>query len=449
MIDRAHLSSLLERERKTFVERNPRSRKLYERSRRSLVGGVPMNWMTKWAGPFPVFAERAEGARVHDVDGHEYIDFCLGDSGAMTGHAPPGAVDAIVDQLRRGTTMMLPTDRAPRVGEELARRFGLPYWQFTLTATDANRFALRLARAITGKPKILVFNWCYHGSVDEALIRLSENGTTPARGNVGPPVDPALTTRIVEFNDLDALERELAFEDVACVLAEPALTNIGIVHPQPGFHAALRELTTRHGALLILDETHTLCAGPGGCTGADGLEPDLVTMGKPIGSGVPSGAYGIRAEHAERAFGAGAGVDSDWSGVGGTLAANALSMAAMAATLENVLTPAAYEGMIARAERFETAAAEIIARHGLPWHMSRLGCRVEYRYAPTPPVNGSEAVASTDCELDDFTHLYALNRGVLMTPFHNMALMSPATTDADVDRCAEVFEASVQELTAS
>ena len=259
-----------------------------------------MSWMAKWAGGFPLFLREATGARVVDADGHEYVDFCLGDTGAMAGHAPPATVAAVAAQAARGATAMLPTEDAIGAAEELARRFGLIAWQFTLSATDANRFALRLAREITQRPKILVFDYCYHGTVDETFATLDGDRVVARPGNVGPPVDLALTTKVVQWNDADALEQALAPGDVACVLAEPALTNIGIVLPEAGFHDALRDLTRRTGTLLVIDETHTFSAGPGGCTAVWGLEPDLLTIGKAIGGGVPAGAYGVSADVAAR-----------------------------------------------------------------------------------------------------------------------------------------------------
>src|SRR5689334_9219896 len=300
-VDPRRLQSLMHREQKRFVDDNPKSKALFERACKSLLGGVPMNWMSKWAGAFPPFVREAQGAHFYDEDGHRYIDFCLGDTGAMTGHSPAATVKAIEQQSRRGITLMLPDEDAIFVGEELQKRFGLPYWQFALTASDANRFSIRLARHITGRGKILVFNWCYHGTVDESFITLQPDGMVRARrGNGGPPVDPALTTWVGEFNDLPALEEALAPGDVACVLAEPALTNVGIVLPQPGFHTALREITRKTGTLLIIDETHTICASPGGYTAAYQLEPDILTIGKPIAGGVPTAVYGFSAEVAER-----------------------------------------------------------------------------------------------------------------------------------------------------
>ena len=446
-LDRARLSTLLAREVAAFEAAHPRSRALHEQARGSLLAGVPMNWMVKWAGGFPVFVEAAQGAHFRCVDGHEYVDFCLGDTGAMTGHAPLATLQAVAAQLPNGITTMLPTAAAALAGAALQRRFGLRYWQFTLSATDANRFALRLARLVTARPRVLVFNGCYHGTVDETFAMLRPDGGVAARrGNLGPPVDPALTTRVVEFNDVPALEAALAAEDVAVVLAEPALTNIGIVLPDPGFHAALRELTRRHGTLLLLDETHTVCAGPGGCTAAWGLEPDIVVTGKTIGGGIPVGAYGLSAEVGDAVVASIELEDADVGGIGGTLAGNALSTSAVQATLASLLDEDDFARMIPLAERWQAGVEAALARHQVPWHVTRLGARAEYHFLPTAPRNGGEAAAATDFELERFLHLYALQRGVLLTPFHNMALMSPATSEADVDRHSEIFEAALAEL---
>ena len=438
---------MLERELERFEREHPRSGELAQRAGRSLLAGVPMHWMVRWPGAYPVYAAEAWGARFRDVDGIEYVDFCLGDTGAMTGHSPEPVVEAVAAQAANGITLMLPSEAALRVGEELTRRFGLPRWQFALTATDANRFAIRLARHVTGRPKILVFNWCYHGSVDETFASIEDGRVVEREANIGPPVPLDETTRVVEWNDVEALERELAHGDVACVLAEPALTNIGIVLPQPGYHEALREATRATGTLLVIDETHTLCSGPGGYTAAHGLEPDVLTVGKAIGSGIPSAAYGFSKEVAARIEASIARDDSDVGGIGGTLAGNVLSLAAVQATLEHVLTAAAFERMIALGERFEQGVQAAIDEHDLPWHVTRLGARVEYLFRAERPVTGSDAAAGIDPLLDRLIHLYALNRGVLLTPFHNMALMSPATTEADVDRHTEVFAEATAELT--
>jgi len=446
-MDRERLRELLRGEGERFVVEHPRSRELFEQGRRTLLAGVPMPWMTEWAGAFPVFVAEASGAHFTDVDGNEYVDFCLGDTGAMTGHSPAATVEAIATQASLGVTLMLPTEDSSWVGEELGRRFGLPYWQFALTATDANRFTTRLARAITGRPKVLVYAWCYHGTVDETFAIAVDGETRSRPNNVGPPVDVAETTKAIEWNDTEALDAALAEGDIACVLAEPAMTNIGIIPPEPGYHDALRSLTREHGALLVIDETHTLCAGPGGYTRAHGLEPDFVTLGKPIAGGVPAAAYGMSAGVADRvAEYLGTLEVTDVGGIGGTLSGNALSLAATRATLEHVLTEEAFERMIRLGERFETGVNDVIAAHGGPWHVTRIGCRVEYGFRPAPPRNGSEAVASTDRELERFLHLHALNRGILMTPFHNMALMCPATTEADVDDHMRAFGEALDAL---
>jgi glutamate-1-semialdehyde 2,1-aminomutase len=446
-IARSRIESLLERERERFGSEHPRSREIQEGGRDVLLSGVPMNWMTRWPGPFPVFFADADGARVVDVDGNEYADLCLGDTGAMTGHSPPPTVTAASNRLRHGITTMLPSPDASEVGAELERRFGLRHWQLSLSATDANRFVVRLARQITGRAKILVFNHCYHGSVDETVVTLQDGKVVARHGSIGPPVDPAQTTRVVEFNDVEALERELGEGDVACVLAEPALTNIGIVLPEAGYHKRLREATRATGTLLVIDETHTFCCGPGGYTAAEGLEPDLLTIGKPIAGGIPTGAYGMTDEVAAGVLENTAWDAADVGGVGGTLAGNALSIAAVQATLSEVLTEEAFERMIGLGERFEKAVADAIAEHGLPWQVTRLGCRAEYMFAPDRPRTGGEAASEFDPELDALLHLYMLNRGVLMTPFHMMALMSPATTEDDVDRHTEAFAAAADELT--
>jgi glutamate-1-semialdehyde aminotransferase len=445
-VDRERLARRMAIEVDRFASAHPRSRALHEQAKASLLDGVPMNWMSEWASPFPLFVESATGASFRCVDGHDYVDFCLGDTGAMAGHGPAPTIAAVERQMRRGITHMLPTEDAIAAGEELTRRFGLPLWQFTMTATDANRFSIRLARRITGRPKILVHDECYHGSVDETLATLDGTGRVVATDlNIGPPVDPALTTRVVPFNDVAALERELAEGDVAAVLAEPALTNVGIVLPDSGYHDALRSLTRRAGTLLIIDETHTICAGPGGMTARDGLEPDMLVIGKTIGGGIPAGTYGMSEAVAARVRAAWPR-RADVGGVGGTLAGYALSLAAIRATLGEVLTDEAFARMIPLAERWEAGVNEVIASRGVAWHVTRLGARAEYHFRPDPPRDGAGQAAFSDHDLERYLHLAVMNRGVLMTPFHNMALMSPATTAADVDRHTAAFDEVVADL---
>ena len=448
VIDREHLAKLLERERKTYQDNNPNSIALYEQAT-NLFGSVPMTWMNKWAGGFPLYFETASGNRIVDVDGHTYIDFALGDTGAMAGHSPKASAVAISHRINEagGITTMMPTADAQWVGAELTRRFGLPLWSFTLTATDANRWAVRLARLATGKSKILVFAYCYHGSVDETFAVPDEDGRATARpGNVAPPVPLDETTRVVEFNDLAALERELAHGDVAAILAEPAMTNIGIVLPEPGFLSGMRELATKYNALLMIDETHTFSAGPGGMTARDNLSPDIFIIGKSIGAGIPSGAYGITHEVAQMLANHPEADLIDVGGVGGTLAGNALSLAAMRATLGEVLTDQAFDQMIALGTRYTEQVQEILDRFEIDWSISQIGARAEYRFIAPAPKNGSDSAAASDDELDEFMHLYMCNRGILMTPFHNMALMCPATTESDVDTHQSLFESAIREL---
>jgi len=448
MLDRNRLSSLYEEEQKLFLERNPKSKAAYEAAD-NLFGRVPMTWMNKKAGGFPLYFDRASGNRIWDIDGHEYIDFALGDTGAMAGHSNPEVVSAIVNRVEAlgGMTTMLPTEDAQWVAKNLTERFGMAKWSFSLTATDANRWAIRLVRAITGKSKILFNAYCYHGSVDEALIVVGPDGEGMSRpGNVGSPVDVTETSRVAEFNDLEGLERQLKNGDVAAVLMEPALTNIGIVLPEPGYLAGVRELTRKYDALLIIDETHTFSAGWGGMTMRDGLEPDVFVIGKAIAGGIPTGTYGLSESFAARVLERTDLDLVDMGGVGGTLAGNPLQVAAMKATLEKVLTKENFAKMIDLATYFTEGVNDLFDRYQLPWSINQLGARAEYRFAKPYPKTGTEAYESADAELEDFLHLYLANRGILLTPFHNMALMCPTTTKADVDRHQAVFEEAIRAL---
>ncbi len=448
MIDRRHLAQLHAKEQALFLERNPKSKAAYEAAD-NLFGRVPMTWMNKKAGGFPLYFDRASGNRIWDIDGHEYIDFALGDTGAMAGHSNPKVVDAIINRVKEegGMTTMLPTEDAQWVAKNLTERFGMAKWSFSLTATDANRWAIRLVRAITGKPKILFNAYCYHGSVDEALIVVGPDGEGMSRpGNVGSPVDVTETSRVAEFNDLEGLERQLKNGDVAAVLMEPALTNIGIVLPEPGYLEGVRALTKKYDALLIIDETHTFSAGWGGMTTRDNLEPDVFVIGKAIAGGIPTGTYGLSEEFAKRVLDRTDLDLVDMGGVGGTLAGNPLSVAAMRATLEEVLTKEAFVEMIDLATYFTAGVNELFEKYDLPWAINQLGTRAEYRFAKPYPRTGTAAFESADAELEDFLHLYLANRGILLTPFHNMALMCPTTTKADVDAHQRVFEEAIREL---
>lgn len=433
MINRDRLAQLMESERQRFRNEHPESARLFEAGKKSMTGGVPMSWMSKWPGDFPLFVKDARGARFSDVDGRTYVDLCLGDTGAMTGHSPEATVRAVREQLARGITAMLPTEDALIVSTELARRFGLPLWQFTLTATDANRHAIRYARLITGRQKVLVFDRCYHGSVDETFATLRDGTVVAREGNIGAPVPLDVTTRVAQFNDLDGVEKALANGDVACLLTEPALTNVGIVLPEPGFLEGLQQLCAKYGTLLIIDETHTISVGPGGMTAQQGLKPDFLTVGKAIGGGVPSGTFGMTHEVADRIAKAVRREEIDTGGIGGTLAGNALSLAAMRATLTEVLTDEAFAKMIPLGERWCDGVDSVIEEFGLGWHCNRLGARGEYNFIDHAPRTGAEAAAAGDFELEQYLHLRLLNEGFLLTPFHNMALMCAATTAEDVD----------------
>ncbi len=446
-VDRERLSSLMRAEIARFEQERPRSRELFDKATHRMPDGVPMLWMAKWPGPWPVYVDHAQGAHFTCVDGIDHVDLCLGDTGAMVGHSPKPTVDALSAQLAKGITTMLPTEDAEIAAGMLAERFGVPMWQFTLTATDANRAMIRYSRAVTGKKKVLVMDYCYHGSVDETFATLDDNGAVvERRGNIGAPVPPSETTVVVPFNDVPALEAAFATGEIACVLVEPAMTNIGIVLPEPGWHDALRELATRHGAVLIIDETHTLCAGPGGMTQRDGLRPDAVVVGKTIAGGIPAGAYGMTQELGDKVRSSLHLEDIDVGGVGGTLAGNALSLVGIRATLGEVLTPESYPAMIDQATRWTQGVSQALEDWNVPWQVTQLGTRAEYSFLPHAPHDGGEAAHADDFELQQYLHLHALNRGILMTPFHNMALMSPATSSQDVDAHTAHFREAVESL---
>jgi glutamate-1-semialdehyde 2,1-aminomutase len=447
VIDRARLKQLHTREEERFIARTSKSRELFEKAKGVMPGGVPMSWMTKWPGKYPLFVASAQGAHFVDVDGNEYIDLCLGDTGSMTGHSPEATVAAITAQLKRGMTAMLPTDDAVSVSAELARRFGLPLWQFTVSATDANRHAIRYSRLITGKSKVVVIDRCYHGSVDETFATLDASGATVMReGNIGAPVPLDVTTRVVEFNDLKAMEAALKHGDVAAILMEPAMTNVGIVLPDDGYLVAVGELAKKYGAIWIIDETHTISVGPGGMTADLALKPDMLTIGKAIGGGIPTGTFGMTHEVAAQIAKKTEREVIDTGGIGGTLAGNALSLAAMRATLTEVLTEANFTTMIALGNRWCDGVEAAINEFSLPWHVNRLGARGEYLFQAHAPRTGGEAARAGDFELEQYIHLRLLNDGFLLTPFHNMALMSPYTTEEDVDAHTAAFRAMCQEL---
>ncbi len=433
-------------ERERFVAANPNSQALAQRSAPHWLFGVPLHWMNDWSTPFGLHVAHAQGAHVTDADGHTLVDFCLGDTGAMFGHAPAPVVRAVQAQMARGCTTMLATEDAAWVGEELARRFGLPVWQSAMTASDANRFLLRWVRAATGRKKLLVFNGCYHGTVDDVFVDLVQGKSQQRDSLLGQVHDLTEHTVVVEFNDLSALEAALQGGDIACVLAEPVMTNIGMVLPEDGFWEQAQVLIRRHGAMLILDETHTFSSGPGGYAKAHGMQPDALVFGKPIGGGMPCAIYGFSGDLAQRAMQAKRHAPPGHSGIGTTLTANMLAMAAMRATLDEVATDEAFAHMLRTCGQIAQGLRDCIARHGLSWCVTQVGARCEFQFGPTPPRNGSEADALLDPTLEQLIHLGLLNRGVMITPFHNMLLACPATSQDDVQRLLAAFDAVLMQL---
>src|ERR1700733_8450943 len=443
----ARLAAFAARETERYTAARPRSR---ERSAASAAyyGGVPMHWMLDWPVPFlPVTAD-AQGATLTDIDGIELADFCLGDTVSMFGHSPAAVVQVLQSRANRGLSFMLPSEDAHAVGRLLRERFAMPHWQIATTASDANRFALRIARAVTGRAQILIMNGCYHGAADETYVSLEEGRAVNRPGLMGQFVDLTAATKIVEFNDVPALERALAEYDVACVITEPVLTNCCMVLPEPGYHEALRRITRATGTLLLIDETHTISSGLGGYTRSHGLDPDILVVGKPIAGGVPASVWGFTDAIAaiwdrirrEKAPG--------HSGLGTTLSANALAMATLHATLRDVMTEAAYAHMEQLASELAAGLAAAIERRQLPWHVARVGARVEFICAPGPLRNGAEAARALAPELEQVIHLGLLNRGCIIAPFHNMMLVCPQTTSAQVDMLVTAFDEGIGALVA-
>ena len=432
-----------------FILRTPKSAEVFRQAQDVLLNGVPMPWMSDWGSPHPIYVNAASGNSITDIDGNTYVDFCLGDTGAMFGHSPPATADAVTEQVGKGITTMLPSEDAPWIARELGRRFGLPYWQVAMTATEANRYVIRICRTLTKRPKTLVFNECYHGSLDEALVHLDKDGRLALRCEFdsNPGLAKESVARVVEFNDVSALEEALSHKDIACILAEPVMTNCGMVLPEQGYHDKLRELATKYGAYLIIDETHTFSSGPGGYTAAHGLKPDFITLGKSIAGGIPVAVYGFTTQIADRINASfGRKPVSDPMGIGGTLSANAFAINAIRATLTHVATEQAFEKMIAGANRMADGLEKAIKNYDLPWSVTRCGARSELQFMPHLPKNGSEAKASVYWDLISYTHLYLANQGVLVTPFHNMMLVSPVTTDEEIDLLLKTWENCMAEL---
>lgn len=449
VISDENLARLKDRENKTFLKRTVKSKETFNRAQEMLLNGTPTPWMGDWGTEHPIFVEMARGNRLFDIDGNEYIDFCLGDTGAMFGHSPEATADIVTKQVRRGITTMLPTTDSLEIGIELGKRFGLPLWQVAMTATEANRYVIRICRALTGRAKVLSMNESYHGSLDETLPHIGEDGKLKLRSDydMNPGVPKDVLSRVIEFNDVEALEEALSHEDCACVLAEPVMTNCGMVLPAEGYLDKLRELCTKYGTYMIIDETHTLSNGYGGYTGTYGLKPDFVTLGKSIAGGIPVAVYGFTHEVGDAinaTFGH-KGV-SDPMGISGTLSGNAFAIAAMNKTLKEVATPQAFDRMIAGQERLSDGLEEVLRKNDIPWSLTRSGARCELQFMPTLPRNGTEAKDHFDWELMYYTHNFLCNRGILITPFHNMMLVPPVATDADIDKLIEAWDDCLTEI---
>jgi glutamate-1-semialdehyde 2,1-aminomutase len=447
-IDGEALRKLEARERESFLASHSESARLASASAEHWLNGVPMHWMRDWSTPHPLFVQSASGVELVDVDGNRYVDFCFGDTGAMFGHSPPVIARALAETGAAGITSMLPAERVARVGGKLAQLFGLPFWQMTQTATDANRNVLRWARAVTGRSRALVFDGCYHGTVEETLVRQWEGGTRARAGLIGMNHDVSVTTDAVPFNDLAAVEKILTRGRTAALIAEPVMTNIGMVLPEPGFLRAVRDLTRKHGVLLIIDETHTLSSARGGYATAENLQPDIWVCGKAIAGGMPCAVFGFTGEvetamrrvQDERAGG--------HSGMGTTLSANALALACLEASLDELMTEANYQAMHATAAYLSEGLGRLFARQSLAWHVSRVGARLEFGFGK-PPRNGVESERAAWPELEHALHLYLLNRGVLLTPFHNMMLCSPVTTTAHADTLLAHLGEALREIGSS
>lgn len=436
----------LAEEKRIYARRRPGALAASLRHDRGMLDGVPLHWMLDWPTPFPMVVAAAQGARLTDIDGNGLWDFCLGDTGAMYGHSPAPIAKAIQAQLSKGLTVMLPSDDCAAVGEKLADLFGLPFWQVASTASDANRFAIRVARAVTRRPKILVFDGCYHGAVDDTLVDLEDGRTVTRRSLLGQVTDLSATTVAIPFNDIPALEKALAGGDIALVLAEPAMTNCGMILPQPGYHDALRRLTRAAGTLLLIDETHTVSTALGGYSRAHGLEPDLFVVGKAIAGGIPASVWGMSADVAERLRQVHRTRPPGHSGIGTTLSGSPLQLACIRACLSEIMTAETYGRMEAMAQRIEHGLQEVIARHRLPWHVARLGARLEVVFSPSPVANAAEMHATAQPEVEAYLHLAMLNRGFLLTPFHNMLLVCPEIAEEQADSLVAAYDAVLAPL---
>lgn len=445
MISGAALARVANREAERFRAANP-SAFAHHAAAKGWFQSVPFHWMRDWPSPVPIVAASAKDATLTSIDGQTYDDFCLGDTASLFGHSPPALAAALAKQAGEGLSYMLPTMRGAALSERLAAMFGLPQWQVTTTASEANRAVIRWCRGISGRTKILIFNGAYHGAVDDAFVDLQGGVPTMRASLVGQVHDLRGTTTVVEFNDEEALATALRGGDIACVLAEPVMTNVGMVRDAPGFLATLRRLCDETGTLLIFDETHTISSGYGGHSVSHGPKPDLVVVGKSIGGGVPCAVYGFSTDVAERMAALDVSRPPGHSGIGTTLSANALAITAMDVMLSDVITSPAYDHMLRGAARLVAGLEQEVADADLDWHVTQVGARVEFLTCPTPPRSGGEAKAAMHPELEAAIHLFLANRGILLAPFHNMMLVSPVTGDEQIDRLIGAFADCVRTL---
>ncbi len=445
MIKAAAISAMKTREEAQFVAANPKSAILAQQST-GWFQGVPFHWMRDWPSPFPLVAMHAEGSSLTSIDKTVFDDFCLGDTASLFGHSPPALAAAIAHQASEGLSYMLPTQKGAELGEMLSAMFGLPQWQVTTTASEANRAVIRWCRGITGRKKILIFNGCYHGAVDDVFVDLRDGNAINRPSLIGQVHDIMPTTTVVEFNDVAALELALRGGDIACVLAEPMMTNIGMVRDAPEYLDRLRQLCDETQTVLVFDETHTISSGYGGHSNTYGPKPDIMVIGKSIGGGVPCAVYGFTQEVAARMAALNAARPAGHSGIGTTLSANALSITAMHAMLGQVITREAYAHMLAMAARLVAGLQALISLHQVDWHVSNAGARVEFVCTAKPPINGTQAKVMMHPNLESAIHLYLTNRRILLAPFHNMMLLSPVTKADQVDRLLHEIGNCIAEL---
>lgn len=445
MISGAAIARVAGREAERFRAANPRAL-AHHAAAKGWFQSVPFHWMRDWPSPVPIVAASANDAVLVSIDGQTYDDFCLGDTASLFGHSPRPLAAALAKQASEGLSYMLPTERGAALSERLAAMFELPQWQVTTTASEANRAVIRWCRGISGRSKILTFNGAYHGAVDDAFVDLKGGAPVMRASLVGQVHGLTDTTTVIEFNDVEALAAALRGGDIACVLAEPVMTNVGMVRDAPGFLTTLRKLCDETGTLLVFDETHTISSGYGGHGVTYGPTPDLIVIGKSIGGGVPCAVYGFSAQVAERMAALNQSRPPGHSGIGTTLSANALAITAMDAMLSDVITPAAYDSMLRGAARLVAGIEAGIAAADLDWHVTQVGARVEFLTCPTLPLSGGEAKAAMHPELEAAIHLFLANRGILLAPFHNMMLVSPVTTGDQIDRLVGAFADCVKAL---